>query len=78
MHTFDFVFGISLGILLLRHTDILSKSLQKKSLSAAEGQRLTYLTLDVLKSLRDEDNFKQFYACVLQDLEIDDPTLPWK
>ena len=50
MHRFDFLFGVSLGNLLLRHTDNLSKSLQKKSLSAAEGQRLARLTLDVLKS----------------------------
>ena len=56
MYTYDFLFGISLGNLLLRHTDNLSKSLQKKSLSAAEGQRLAYLTLDVLNSLHDEDN----------------------
>lgn len=81
MHTFDFLFGITLGNLLLRHTDNLSKSLQIKSLSAAEGQRLASLTLHVLKSLRDEDNFKNFYARVLQDqvrFQIDDPTLPRK
>ena len=81
MHTFDFLFGVSLGNLLLRHTDNLSKSLQKKSLSAAEGQRLASLTLDVLKSLRDGDNFDSFYARVLQDqvhLEVNEPTLPRK
>jgi hypothetical protein len=50
MHTFDFLFGVSLGNLLLCHTDNLSKNLQKKSLSAVEGQRLACLTLDVLKS----------------------------
>ena len=66
---------------LLRHTDNLSKSLQKKSLSAAEGQRLASLTLDVLKTLRDEDNFKSFYAHIVQDqvrFQIDGPTLPRK
>ena len=81
MHAFDFLFGVSLGSLLLRHTDNLSKSLQKKSLSAAEGQRLASLTLDVLKSLRDEGNFKSFYARIVQDqvrFQIDGPTLPRK
>ena len=81
MHTFDFLFGISLGNLLLRHTDNLSKSLQQKSLSAAEGQRLAKLTLDVLKSLRDENHFKGFYARVRQDearFQVDPPTLPRK
>lgn len=65
VHTFDFLFGVSLGNLLLRHTDNLSKTLQHKSLSAAEGQRVAQLTLDVLQSLRNEDHFKNFYAHVL-------------
>ena len=64
MHAFDFLYGVSLGCLLLCHTDNLSKSLQEKSLAAAERQRLAKLTLDVLVSLRDENNFKNFYACV--------------
>ena len=81
MHTSDFLFSISLGNLLLRHTDNLSKSLQQKSLSPWEGQRLAKLTLDVLQSLRDEDHFKSFYTRVLQDqvhFKVDAPTLPRK
>lgn len=81
MHTFDFLFGVSLGNLLLRHTDNLSKTLQHKSLSAAEGQRVAKLTLDVLQSLRNEDHFKNFYARVLLDqvrFQVDAPTLPRK
>ena len=67
MHTYDFFFGISLWNLLLHHTDNLSKTLQQKSLSAAEGQRRAKLTLYVLQSLHDEDQFKNFYAQVLLD-----------
>ena len=81
IHTFDFLFGISLGNLLLRHTDNLIKTLQQKSLSAAEGQRLAKLTLYVLQSLCDEDHFKNFYAQVLLDqvrFKVDAPTLPRK
>ena len=83
MHTFDFLFGVSLGNLLLHHTDNLSKTLQHKSLSAAEGQRVAKLTLDVLQSLRNEDHFKNFYARVLLDqvhFQVDAPALPrkWK
>ena len=37
MHTFDFLYGMFLGELILRHTDNLSKTLQHKSLSAGEG-----------------------------------------
>lgn len=81
MHTFDFLFGISLGNLLLLHTDNLSKTLQNKSLSAAEGQRLAKLTLSVLQSFRNEDHFRSFYERVLQDqvrFEINAPALPRK
>ena len=75
MHAFDFLYGVSLGCLLLCHTDNLSKSLQEKSLAAAK------LTLDVLVSLRDENNFNNFYACVLAHqvrFQVDAPTLPRK
>ena len=40
MHAFDFLYGVSLGCLLLCHTDNLSKSHQEKSLTATERQRL--------------------------------------
>ena len=52
MQTFEFLFGVSLGSLILRHSDNLSKALQNESMSAAEGQELVKLTLDVLQSLR--------------------------
>lgn len=82
MHTSDLLFGISLGnLLLLCHTDNLSKTLQQKSLSAAEGQRVAKLTLDVLQSLRNEDHFNIFYADVLLDqvhFQVDAPTPPRK
>ena len=42
---FDFFFGVSLGALILRHSDNLSKSLRHKTLSAAEGQHIAKLTL---------------------------------
>ena len=67
MHTFDFMFGVSLGNLLLCHIDNLSKTLQHKSSSAAEGQTVAKMTLHVLQSLHNEDHFKNFYACVLLD-----------
>ena len=39
MEKFDFLFGIQLGELIPKHTDNLSKTLQKEILSAAEGQQ---------------------------------------
>ena len=75
------MFGVSLGNLLQRHTDNLSKTLQLKSMSAGEGQRLATLTLHVLQSLRDEDKFNLFYTMVLQDqvrFDVQPPSLPKK
>ena len=81
MHTFDFLYGVFLGELILRHTDNLRKALQHKSLSAAEGQHLARLTLEVLRSLRDSDRFTAFYGLVVQEqslFSISDPALPRK
>ena len=47
MHSFDFLFGVFLGELILRHSDNLSKTLQHKTLSAAEGQQIARLTVEV-------------------------------
>ena len=81
MHTFDFLYGVFLGELILRHTDNLSKALQHKSLYAAEGHHLARLTLEVLRSLRDSDRFTAFYGLVVQEesrFGISDPALPRK
>ena len=50
-----------------QHSDNLrkSKSLQHDTTTAAEGQQLAKVTIDVLKSIRKEDKFKYFYDHVL-------------
>ena len=58
---FDFYFGVSLGLLILRHTDNLSRTMQKADMSAAEGQEVMYLTLSTLKSLRNDSSFDHFW-----------------
>ena len=40
MQSFDFLFGVSLGALILNQSDNVSKTLQHVNLSAAEGQHL--------------------------------------
>ena len=45
MLTFNFLFGNSLGTLILQHIDNLSKSLQHDTITAAEGQQLAKLTI---------------------------------
>ena len=78
MLTFNFLFGISLGTLILQHSDNLSTSLQHDAITAAEGEQLAKLTIDVLKSIRKEDKFKSFYDRVLlhqSEFDIDATTL---
>ena len=81
MESFDFLFGLLLASLLLRHSDNLSKSLQHESLSAAEGQHIAKLTLDVLKSLRNDEQFTLFYEKAINyqnKLGVNPPALPRK
>ena len=52
MATFNFYFGSSLALVILRHADNLSKSLQTKDMSAAEGQIVAAMTNSTLKSMR--------------------------
>ena len=81
MLTFEFLFGVSLGSLVLRHSDKLSKTSQHQSLSAAEGQHLAKLSVDVLRSLHQPEQFKNFYQRVLLDQEcftVNPPALPCK
>lgn len=79
MASFDFLFGVALGHELLRHSDILSKSLQQKTISAAEGQDLAKLTVDTLCKLREEPAFDEFWSNLgdrCNNLDVSEPTLP--
>ena len=79
MKKFDYFFGVSLGLLLLRHTDNLSKTMQKEDMCAAEAQHVMSLTLTTLKSIRNDVSFNSFWqsACAsAQELDVNDPALP--
>ena len=78
MNTFDFHFGIFLSELVLRHTDNLSKTLQNKACSAAEGQKLADMVVETLLAIRNEDGFDLFWLKVLRSAESFDlePQLP--
>ena len=52
MQRFEFFFGVCLGFLFLKHTDNLSRALQKEDISAAEGKPIADMTVSTLKSLR--------------------------
>ena len=64
MTTFDLLFGLQLSMKILKITDSLSRTLQKQSMSAAEGQSVAELTVKTLKSMRTDANFNAFLVCV--------------
>ena len=81
MQSFDFYFGITIGEMLLRHSDNLSRTLQLSTISAAEGQSVASLTLQSLETLRYEDAFVLFWTNTqwkAKDLGVSDPILPRK
>ena len=69
MKKFEFFFGVSLGLLILRHTDNLSRTVQKEDMSAAEGQEVVSLTLTTLKSIRNDASFDLFWQRVCASAE---------
>ncbi len=54
---FDVFFGISLGELLLKHSDNLSKTLQTSSMSAAEGHKIADMTVSTLQLIHSDEKF---------------------
>ena len=79
MKTFDYLFGNVLGELILKHADNLSSTLQHTSLSAAEGQQVAHMTVETLKSIRNDQSFDLFWEKVnhtASELDISEPQLP--
>ena len=80
MQCFEFFFGLVLGENLLRHTDNLSRTLQK-SCSASEGQIVADMTKRTLLGIRSEQCFDLFWEKVNRmaaDVDVNDPVLPRK
>ena len=63
---FDFYFGCCLGKNVLRQTDILSKSFQSSSLSAAEGQDLATIVIKKLEEDRKNEQFEMFWEDIMK------------
>ena len=81
MSQYQLVFGLLLCKKILLITDNLSKTLQKESLSAAEGQELAKLTLQSLKNMRSTDSFDLFFSLVEKvrhQTGCEEPVLPRK
>ena len=79
--TFGFYFGVQLGNLALRHSDNLSKRIQKPNLSAGDCQSLASLPIKTMQKLCSDDSFDLFRTNVnskADKLEIGPPELPRK
>ena len=79
MASFDFFYGLVLGEMLLRHSDNLSRTIQKQHISAAEGQAVAEMTTSTLSKMRNDQTFALFWEKVTSmasEREVDDPSLP--
>ena len=81
MTTFNYLFGTTLGELILKHTDNLSKTLQNPKLTAADAHSIAELTCCTLEQIRNEESFDLFWEkLMLMQEKLDNslPTLPRK
>ena len=61
MLKFTLWFGLKLCERILKISDNLSMTLQKQSLSAAQGYEIAQLTIKTLQSIRTSESFKNFF-----------------
>ena len=81
MGTFQFLFGLLLSEMILRHTDKLSKTLQNPELSSTEGHEIAILTVKTLQRVRLDSDFDLFWEKVelrRVQLDVGEPQLPRK
>ena len=79
MEHFDFFFGVQLGRKVLNIVDNLSRSLQARTISACEGQKLVGMTRATFQSMRSDESFDVFWDYVEQrraSVDVPSPTLP--
>ena len=70
MGMFQYLYGIMLSEMILRHADNLSRTLQHKSLSAEEGQQVAQVTVDTITSLPNDDAFDLISKKVSRESQI--------
>ena len=81
MNTFNYFYVVTILQLVLRHSDNLSKLLQKSSLTSCQENEIVDLTLQTINSLRSESKFELLWQKTVQQaevLEITRPSLPRK
>ena len=81
INSFDYLFGVSVGECILKHTDNLSKTLQNPKLTANDAHTIADLTHKTLERLRNDKTFDMFWERVIlrqTKLGLNEPTLPRK
>ena len=63
---FSFLFKLVVAERILQHTDNLRKTLQNPNLTAAEGEKIVFLTWSTLLRMCSDDNFDLFWERVLK------------
>ena len=79
METVQYFYGDTVGELILRHADNLSRTLQNKDISAAQEQEVADLTVKTLQKLRTDENFDLFWRTIIlktATLDLPEPQLP--
>ena len=79
MTTFPFLFNLFLSEIILRHTDKLSQSLQKPTMSSVEGHEIAMLTVKTLQGMRSDRDFNLFWDRIETSriqYDVEEATLP--
>ena len=77
--TFDYFFGVNLAILLLKHSDNLSRTLQDPHVLVVECQSVTNLTISTLAKVQSDQRSALFWEKVKRaadSMGISAPVLP--
>ena len=80
MEKFSTYFGLKLGYLIFSVTEQLSCTLQGKDTTCQEAKEAALLSVNYLKKLRNDEEFKKFYTQVIRSSQglTDEPSLPRK
>ena len=62
METFDYLYGVMLGKMILGHSDNLSHTLQERNTSSAEGQEVAEIVVQTLQRMRALTNAFIFFG----------------
>ena len=79
MERFDYFFGIEMGQKCLNMFDNLSRSLERATISACEGQEIVKNTVQSLQSIQSSDHFDLFWKYLerrCSEFDISPPQLP--